>query len=133
MNEPAQRTHAPAMLYRLGANAVLLAHFLFVVVAVFGGFALLVDWRWAFVHVPVVVWSSVVNLADWTCPLTPLENRLRAAAKQTGYEGGFIQHYFGPVVYPGGMPRRLELVAGVSIVVWNALVYTGIWWWTSRA
>jgi hypothetical protein len=35
------------------------------------------------------------------------------------------------VVYPQGMPRRLELVAGVSIVLWNAAVYAGICWWLS--
>jgi hypothetical protein len=64
-----------------------------------------------------------VNLADWTCPLTPLEKRLRRRAGQTGYAGGFVQHYIGPLVYPGGMPRRLEMVAGICVLVWNALVY----------
>jgi len=119
------------MIHRIGANLVLLGHFFFVAFAVFGGFAVLNDWRWALIHVPVVVWSSVVNLAAWTCPLTPLEKRLRVAANQTGYEGGFIQHYIGPVVYPRGMPRRLELVAGVSIVLWNLVVYAALWWWLS--
>jgi hypothetical protein len=119
-------------MYGFAAGVVLLAHFLFVVLAVFGGLAVLVDARWALLHVPVVAWSSVVNLAGWTCPLTPLEKRLRIAANRSGYEGGFIAHYIGPLVYPGGMPRRLELVAGVSIVVWNAVVYAAIAWWHSR-
>lgn len=109
------------------------AHLLFVLLAVFGGFALLIDARWAWLHLPVVVWSSVVNLAGWTCPLTPLENRFRAAARQTGYEGGFVEHYFGPLIYPQGMPRRLELVAGVSILLWNTVVYAGVWWWLGAA
>jgi hypothetical protein len=121
------------VIYRFAASLVLLGHVLFVALAVFGGFALLVDPRWAFVHVPIVVWSSAVNLADWTYPLTPLENRFRAAAQQTGYEGGFIEHYIGPLVYPRGMPRRLELVAGVAIVAWNAAVYAGVYWWLSRS
>ncbi len=120
------------MIYRLLANLVLSIHFLFVVFAVGGGLAVLLDQRWAWLHVPVIVWSSVVNLADWTCPLTPLENRFRAAASQTGYEGGFLQHYLGALVYPQGMPRRLELVAGVTIVLWNAAVYGAIFWWLSR-
>jgi len=34
-----------------------------------------------------------------------------------------VEHYVGRVVYPLGMPRKMELIAGVSIVVWNALVY----------
>jgi Protein of Unknown function (DUF2784) len=113
---------------RLAANLVLLVHLAFVLIAVFGAFGVLINPYWAWVHVPIVVWSSVVNLADWTCPLTPLENRLRAAASEVGYEGGFVQHYIGPVVYPGGMPRRLELVAGIVIVLWNVVLYGFIWW-----
>lgn len=116
---------------RLAANLVLLFHFAIVLLAVFGGFGVLVDPRWAWVHLPIVVWSSVVNLAGWTCPLTPLENRFRAAAG-SAYEGGFVQHYIGPLVYPGGMPRQLELVAGVVIVLWNGVLYGGIIWWQSR-
>jgi hypothetical protein len=116
---------------RLAANVVLLVHFAIVLLAVFGGFGVLVEPRWAWIHVPIVVWSSVVNLAGWTCPLTPLENRFRAAAGE-GYEGGFVQHYIGSLVYPRGMPRRLELVAGVSIALWNGVLYACIIWWRSR-
>lgn len=118
---------------RLAANVVLLLHFAIVLFAVFGAFGVLADPRWAWIHLPVVAWSSVVNLAGWTCPLTPLENRLRAAAHDDGYDGGFVQHYIGSVVYPQGMPRRLELVAGVSVVVWNALLYACLYAWLARA
>jgi hypothetical protein len=118
--------------YRLAANVVLLLHFVVVAIAVFGAFGVLIDHQWAWVHVPLVAWSSVVNLAGWTCPLTPLENRLRAAANQAGYAGGFVQHYIGSLVYPLGMPRRLELIAGVAVALWNAGLYAGILWWTMR-
>jgi hypothetical protein len=111
------------MPYRIGADLVLLAHFTFVGFAVLGGFLNLVNHAWVWTHLAVVVWSSVVNLAGWTCPLTPLEKFLRQRAGGAGYEGGFVRHYIGPLVYPRGMPRRLELVAGVSIVAWNGLVY----------
>jgi hypothetical protein len=114
------------MLYRLGADLVLLAHFLFAAFAVFGGILVYFNPAWAWIHVPVVLWSSVVNLMSWTCPLTPLENVLRIRAGQSGYSGDFVQHYIGRAVYPGGMPRRLELVAGVSILAGNALVYAGL-------
>ena len=121
------------MVHRIAANLVLLLHFVVVALAVFGGFGVLIDPKWAWVHVPIVAWSSVVNLAGWTCPLTPLENRLRVAADGVGYEGGFIQHYLGPIVYPMGMPRRLELIAGVAVAAWNAVLYACIWWWLTRA
>jgi Protein of Unknown function (DUF2784) len=108
---------------RVGADVVLLSHFVFVAFAVVGGALFYFDRRWAWLHVPVVLWSSIVNLASWTCPLTPLEKSLRAQAGRSGYSGGFVEHYVGRVVYPRGMPRQMELVAGVSIVAWNVLVY----------
>jgi hypothetical protein len=114
------------MLYRIGADFVLLAHSFFVVFAVFGGAFAYCSRVWPWVHLPVVLWSAVVNLASWTCPLTPLEKALRMRAGQSGYSGGFVEHYVGRLVYPRGMPRQLELVAGVSIVAWNLLVYAVI-------
>ena len=118
------------MLYRVGADLVLFAHFLFAAFAVFGGLLVFYESTWAWVHIPVVLWSSVVSLMSWTCPLTPIENALRT--RQLGYSGGFVQHYIGPVVYPRGMPRQLELVAGVSIVAGNALVYAIVLAWAGR-
>ena len=105
------------------ADFVLAAHFLFALFAVFGGFLLLLDWWVMLAHIPAVIWSSVVNLANWTCPLTPLEQRLRQQAGQAGFEGSWIQRYIEPLVRPLGMPRRMELIAGVSVVVWNVVVY----------
>lgn len=121
------------MPYRIGADFVLLLHFLFAAFATFGGVLAVYNPAWPWLHIPTVLWSSIVNLMGWTCPLTPLENALRKQAGQSGYAGGFIQHYVGRAVYPGGMPRRLERVAGISILVWNAVVYACILAWaTSR-
>jgi Protein of Unknown function (DUF2784) len=108
---------------RILANLVLGLHFAFVLFSVLGGF--LVLWkRWiAWLHVPSVLWSSFVNLFSHVCPLTPVENWFRRLAGQAGYEGGFIEHYIGSMVYPGGMPRRMELMAGYSVLIGNAFVY----------
>jgi len=111
------------MLNRIAADGVLLVHLCIVVFAVFGGALLLIDVSWLWIHVPVVLWSSLVNLMSWTCPLTPIEKALRRRAGQTDYSGGCVQHYAGRAVYPGGMPRRFELIAGVSVIVWNVFVY----------
>jgi hypothetical protein len=113
------------LLNKLAADAVLLAHFAFVLFAVFGGFLLLTHTRWVWLHVAAVLWSSAVNLASWTCPLTPVEQGFRRRVG-AAYEGGFIQHYVGAAVYPQGMPRRLELIAGTSILAWNAIVYAAL-------
>lgn len=117
------------MRHRMAADLVLLAHFLFAAFAVFGGLLLFDSPRWAWLHLPAVLWSAIVNLMGWTCPLTPIEKNLRSRAGHAGYSGGFIQHYIGRAVYPRGMPRRMELIAGVSILAGNALVYAGILAW----
>jgi hypothetical protein len=105
-------------------DLVLSLHLAFIVFAVLGGF--LVLWKpWiAWLHLPAVLWSAFVNLFSQVCPLTPLENRFRHLAGQAGYEGGFIQHYIAPLVYPGVMPERWGLISGSSVLIWNVLVYT---------
>ena len=113
------------MFHRLAADAVLVVHFGVVLFAVFGAALMLVDRSWIWAHLVVVAWSSVVNLASWTCPLTPLEQSFRARVGEA-YQGGFVQHYVGSLVYPRGMPRQMELIAGFSIVIWNALVYVAL-------
>ena len=87
---------------RILGNLVLVFHFAFALFSALGGF--LVLWkRWiAWFQIPAVLWSSFVNLFSHVYPLTPLENRFRRLAGQTGYEGGFIEHYITPLIYPGG-------------------------------
>lgn len=100
---------------RILGNLVLAFHFVFVLFSVLGSF--LVFWkRWiAWLHVPSVLWSSFVNLVGRVCPLTPLENRFRRLAGQDGYEGGFIEHYIAPLVYPGGIFEAVEDLAGAVL------------------
>jgi Protein of Unknown function (DUF2784) len=114
------------------ADIVLLFHFAIVLFAIFGGLIVLYK-RWlVWLHIPVLLWSSVVNLASWICPLTPLEHVLRSLAGQAGYQGGFVEHYIVPLVYPNGMSRDIEIIAGFSILVWNGLVYTFVICWRRR-
>jgi len=120
------------VLAKLLADAVLLLHFAFVLFAIFGGVLVLYR-KWViWLHLPAVVWSALVNLAGWVCPLTPLENYFYVAAGQAGYAGGFVEHYLAPLVYPDAMPRQLQLTAAVSIVVWNILVYAFVVWRRQR-
>lgn len=109
--------------YRLLANAVVLVHGLFIVFVVVGGF---LAWRRAWiaaVHLPCAVWGILIEFRGWICPLTPLENSLRARAGQAGYSGGFIEHYLLPVMYPAGLTPRVQLVLGTAVLVINAIAY----------
>jgi hypothetical protein len=60
---------------------------------------------------------------DRVCPLTPLENRLRIAAGETGYSGGFIEAYLIPVVYPDSLTRWVQISLGVGVVAINLVFY----------
>ena len=115
------------MAYQLAAEAVLALHLLVVMFVIAGGLLVLWRPRLAWIHLPVVLWCTVVNVAGWTCPLTPAENLLRNLAGDAGYQGTFIEQYIAPIVYPGGMTRELEWTAGVSLPVWNVLIYVWIW------
>lgn len=115
------------MVYRVLADCVLVLHCGFILLAVAGGFAVL-RWPWfAWIHIPVFVWAALVNLMGWICPLTPLENSFRLAAGESGYSGGFIEHYVGLVVYPPFMGGWVTLFAGISVAVWNLVVYALIY------
>lgn len=111
------------MSYRLLADAVVVLHLLFIVFVVFGGLFVLHWPRLALAHVPAACWGALIELGGWICPLTPLENRLRQAAGDAGYGGGFIEHYLLPVIYPAGLTRGLQLALAAGVIVINAGVY----------
>jgi hypothetical protein len=111
------------VLYRLLANAIVGFHALFILFVLCGGF-LAWRWRWvAVVHVPCAVWGMLIEYRGWMCPLTPLENTLRAKAGQQGYSGGFVEHYLLPAIYPSGLTPRVQVVLGTFVLVVNVLAY----------
>jgi len=111
------------MLFSLAATAVLVLHLLFILFVLAGGLLLLWRRALALLHFPAVVWAVLLELNGWICPLTPLENRLRVAAGQAGYEGGFIEHYLLTVVYPQGLTLEIQQGLGILVLVLNLAVY----------
>ncbi len=115
------------MMYPLLADLVLIVHRAFVVFVLCGGL-LMLRWRWiAWLHLPAAVWGAVVEFTGWICPLTPLENWLRAQGGETSYRSDFITQYLLPVLYPGDLARDLQLLLGTGVVVLNAAVYWWLW------
>ena len=108
----------------MGADIIVALHFLFVAFVVLGGLLALRWPRIAWLHVPAVIWGALVEFTGWICPLTPLENRLRRASGESGYQGDFIAHYILPVLYPNGLTRRDQLVLGGVALGINLLIYT---------
>jgi uncharacterized protein DUF2784 len=109
--------------YRILADLVVGVHALFVAFVVVGGL-LALRWPWmAGLHLPAAIWGALIEFQGWICPLTPLENSLRATAGEAGYEGGFIEHYLLPVLYPAGLTRGLQVALGSVVIGVNLLVY----------
>lgn len=114
------------MLYRWLADAVLVAHFGFVVFVIAGGLLAL---RWplaALLHLPAAGWGAFVEASGRVCPLTPLENAFRVRAGEAGYVEGFIEHYLLPVIYPGALTRNVQVTLAGVVVLVNLLVYAAV-------
>ena len=116
------------------ADLVVALHFAFIVFAALGGL-LALRWRWtAAVHLPAAAWGAFVEVTGRVCPLTPLENRLRAAAGDATYQGDFIGRYLSAAVYPAGLTVDVQVALGLLLVLVNAVVYWLVWRrWTRRA
>ena len=111
------------MVYRAIADCVVLVHAAFVGFVMLGGF---LAWRWrpvVWAHVPAALWGAAIEYAGWICPLTPLENALRARAGLEGYGGGFVEHYVIPLLYPAGLTRPAQTVLGTVVVLLNLIAY----------
>ena len=70
-----------------------------------------------------MVWGAYIASSGRICPLTPLENWLRQQAGQAGYEGGFVQQYIMPILYPGEVTVSQQLVETIVVVFANAVIY----------
>ena len=111
------------MTFALAADTVLVAHFAFIVFVVLGAALVLWRGRLAWAHLPALAWAVWVAATHGICPLTPLENSLRRAAGQAGYEGSFIDHYLVPVIYPSGLTPAHQTWIAVVLVASNLLLY----------
>ncbi|MGE0388104.1 MAG: DUF2784 domain-containing protein [Gammaproteobacteria bacterium] len=96
-------------LYRLLADAVMIAHFA-IVLFVIGGLAAIVagnlrGWRgvnaWPFrlAHLAAMLYIAAQAWLGVDCPLTVLEAFLRARAGDTGYTGAFVAHWVERLLY----------------------------------
>jgi hypothetical protein len=115
-----------APLFALLAGAVVLVHLAFVLFATTGA-ALVVRWprvRW--LHIPAVAWAAYIELTGGICPLTPLENDLRARAGLDYYSSDFIARYLLPVLYPEGLTSEAQTAAGIAVLCINAVMYAWV-------
>ncbi len=114
------------MLQSATANFLVIVHLMFVLFVILGGLLLFWRPRTAFIHLPSLAWGVIIELNNWICPLTPLEQGLRRAAGEEGYSGGFIDHYIIPLIYPEGLTPEIQQMLGFSVLLLNVIIY-GAW------
>lgn len=111
------------MAYRLLADAVMLAHFGFLLFVALGGF---LAWRVRGlfgVHVLAVGWGLFTVLVGVACPLTSWEDRFRRLAGERGLGDGFVATYLTGVIYPAEHLRTMQLIVAVLVLVsWLGLL-----------
>jgi len=116
---------------RVLADAVVVVHLAFIVFVVGGGAAVIAWPRVAWLHLPAVAWAAYVEFTSTICPLTPLENGMRASAGDAGYQGGFVEHYVLPIIYPPGLTPHVQTILGIIVIAVNVFFY-GIAWRRAR-
>ncbi len=113
-------------MFVLLANAVAVVHGLAVLFLLAGGLIALRRPRVVWLHAPVALAILAVYLAGADCPLTTFELRLRTAAGEPAYEGGFLGHYvsepFGVDVSAVGTQAAIYALAfGLNVLAYGAL------------
>lgn len=112
----------------IAARCVFTFHLAFLGFVAFGG--LLVAWRprvWVWLHLPALAWGVWIVASHGLCPLTVLENSLLDSAGVPGYDGGFIDHYLVPLLYPPGLTPAAQTLLALALVVWNVGLYAVGW------
>ena len=105
------------------AAVVVGLHVAFVTFVVAGAW-LATRWpRVIWLHLPAVVWAIWIEWSGGICPLTPLENDLRARAGLAPYEGDFIARWIFPLLYPEGLTRTTQLALGAAALIINVAIY----------
>ena len=110
-------------MYKLLADALVVAHFLFIIFVVVGGLLVIYWPRVTWLHLPAAAWGAMVEFTGWFCPLTPLENYFRQLSGSAAYSGDFVAQYLLYLIYPENLTREVQFGLGMFVVVINVIFY----------
>ncbi len=115
------------MVYRILADFVVLIHFLWIIFLFLGVLWGVRNRVVKLVHLAGLLFTFILHLGNWYCPLTHLEIYLRMKHDpDLTYAGSFIIHYVEKVVYIE-LSVDLLLVATIFLCVFNVLFYLSNW------
>jgi Protein of Unknown function (DUF2784) len=116
-------------LYSLAADAVVVFHFAWILFLA-GGFLIGRRVRWMmWLHISGLVYSILLQIFSWICPLTYLEVWLRDRAGSGFHSESFIAHYLEKIIYlevpPSFILFLTLLVIGISAAVYSRAIPMG--------
>ena len=110
------------MVYILLSDVVILLHLLWIILILFGFFVALKYYKIAFIHLAGLVFTLVLNLKGWYCPLTYLENYLHGLYDpKLPYAGSFITNNLQKLIYL----EVEEVYLRIGAIVWVGLNMAG--------
>lgn len=106
------------MVYKLLSDFVILLHLLWILFILFGFLVALKYLRVSFIHIAGLVFTLVLNLEGWYCPLTYLENYLHGLYDpQLPYADSFITNNLQKLIYL----ELDEVYLRMGAIVWVGL------------
>lgn len=107
-------------------TAIIVSHFLWIAFVVTGWIYCLYSPFWRLTHFGSVVYSLLIEVLYFPCPLTMLENYLREQIGLATYHEPFIDHYLNRIIYLEAPRWLLILMASLLFVVtvvryWRAI------------
>ncbi len=97
--------------YKILADIVIFIHFLWIAFIISGFIFTIFLWRKflhkitiRIIHLLSILYAAYLELTEKYCPLTILENYLKAKSNDVTYTGSFGIHYIEKLVYPDVEP-----------------------------
>ena len=82
--------------------------------------------RLAWIHLPAAIWGAVIEIMNWSCPLTAYENLFRIRGGMQGYGDDFIAYHLFRWIYPAGLTRNMQFAIAAVVVAINIFVYAKV-------
>ena len=112
------------MVYRLLGDAVMILHFMWILFILFGFFIVIKYRALLGLHLGGLVFTLVLNIGGWLCPLTYLENYLYSLYNPgLIYSGSFIGRHLQQIIYLDVDESYLRIGA-ILWVIFNLCGYT---------
>jgi hypothetical protein len=113
--------------YELAADLIAVTHLAFIAFVILGAVVGRRSRFWRALHLGAMAYGVLIEVFYWYCPLTYVEQYLRARAGKGSYSEPFIAHYLNKVVYLDVPQWSLIAAAGMVLLINTGLYLRWAW------